>query len=112
MVFQLVDFIGREEDLKISELDFFLSHNTLVTVHYDEHRIFDYLYNRAERDERLISRGADYLFHAIVDTVVDNYNTILDILEYEVDQVEEDVLGEHGEAEHGYFIYQSTVQYP
>jgi len=97
MVFQLVDFIGREEDLKISELDFFLSRNTLVTVHYDEHRIFDYLYNRAERDERLISRGADYLFHAIVDTVVDNYNTILDILEYEVDQVEEDVLGEHGE---------------
>ncbi|MBN1213313.1 MAG: magnesium/cobalt transporter CorA [candidate division Zixibacteria bacterium] len=97
MVFQLVDFIGREEDLKVSELDFFLSRNTLVTVHYDEHRIFDYLYNRAERDERLISRGADYLFHAIVDTVVDNYNTILDILEYEVDQVEEDVLGEHNE---------------
>ncbi|MDD5427139.1 MAG: magnesium/cobalt transporter CorA [candidate division Zixibacteria bacterium] len=97
VVFHLVDFIGREEDLKISELDFFLTRNTLVTVHYDEHRIFDYLYNRAERDERLISRGADFLFHAIVDTVVDNYNTILDILEYEVDQVEADVLGKHSE---------------
>ncbi|MFZ5981630.1 MAG: magnesium/cobalt transporter CorA [Candidatus Zixiibacteriota bacterium] len=97
MVFNLVDFIGREEDLKITELDFFLGKNSLVTVHFDDHRIFDYLYNRAERDERLIARGADYLFHAIVDTVVDNYNTILDILEYEVDQVEEDVLGEHSE---------------
>jgi len=97
MVFNLVDFIGREEDLKITELDFFLGHNSLVTVHYDDHRIFDYLYNRAERDERLLTRGADYLFHAIIDTVVDNYNTILDILEYEVDQVEDDVLGEHSE---------------
>ncbi len=93
LVFQVVDYIGREEGLKIMELDFFLSKNTLVTVHYDEHRIFDYLYSRAERDERLLSRGADYLFHAIVDTVVDNYNGILDVFEYEVDQVEDDVLG-------------------
>ena len=81
LVFQVVDYIGREEGLKIMELDFFLSKNTLVTVHYDEHRIFDYLYSRAERDERLLSRGADYLFHAIVDTVVYNYNVILDVFE-------------------------------
>lgn len=93
LVFQVVDYIGREEGLKIMELDFFLSKNTLVTVHYDEHRIFDYLYSRAERDERLLSRGADYLFHAMIDTVVDNYNGILDVFEYEVDQVEDDVLG-------------------
>ncbi len=93
MVFQIVDYIGREEGLKISEIDFFLEKNTLVTVHYDDHRIFDYLYHRAEKDERLLSRGADFLFHAVVDSVVDNYNTTLDILEYEVDQVEDDVLG-------------------
>lgn len=97
MVFQIVDYIGREEGLKIGEIDLFLTENVLVTVHYDEHRIFDYLYHRAERDERLISRGADFLFHAVVDTVVDNYNTTLDILEYDVDQVEEDVLGEPDE---------------
>jgi magnesium transporter len=97
LVFPIVDYVGREEGLKISELDFFLSKNTLVTVRYDDHRIYDYLYSRAERDERLLSRGADYLFHAVIDTVVDNYNATLDIFEYEVDQVEEDVLGEHDE---------------
>lgn len=94
LVFHVVDYVGREEGLKITELDFFLTRNTLVTVHYDDHRIFDYLYSRAARDERLLTRGADYLFHAVIDTVVDNYNSILDILEYEVDQVEEDVLKE------------------
>ena len=97
LVFQIVDYIGREEGLKIGEIDLFLSKNTLVSVHYDEHRIFDYLYHRAARDERLIGRGADFLFHAVVDTIVDNYNTTLDILEYDVDQVEDDVLGEADE---------------
>ncbi len=93
-VFQIVDYVGREEGLKIGEVSMFLSKNTLVTIHWDEHRIFEYLYHRAERDERLMSRGVDFLFHALVDTIVDNYNATLDILEYEVDQVEEDVLGQ------------------
>lgn len=97
MVFQIVDYVGREEGLKIGEIDLFLSRNTLVTVHYDEHRIFDYLYHRAARDERLVGRGADFLFHAVVDTIVDNFNTTLDILEFDVDQVEDDVLGEADE---------------
>ncbi|UCG60645.1 MAG: magnesium/cobalt transporter CorA [Candidatus Zixiibacteriota bacterium] len=97
LVFQVVDFIGREEGLKMGEIDLFLSRNSLVTVHYDEHRIFDYLYSRAERDERLMGRGADFLFHAVIDSIVDNYNATLDILEYEVDQVEDDVLGEPDE---------------
>jgi len=97
LVFQIVDFIGREEGLKIGEIDLFLSHNSMVTVHYDEHRIFDYLYHRAERDERLMARGSDFLFHGVIDGIVDNYNATLDILEYEVDEVEDDVLGQPDE---------------
>jgi len=94
LVFQAADYVGREEGLKISEIDSFLTGNALVTVHYDDHRMFDYLYHRAERDERLMSRGVDFLFHAVIDTIVDNYNATLDILEYEIDQIEDDVLSE------------------
>ncbi|RKX29566.1 MAG: magnesium and cobalt transport protein CorA [Candidatus Zixiibacteriota bacterium] len=97
LVFQIVDYIGREEGLKIGEIDLFLIDNALVTVHYDDHRIFDYLYHRAERDERLMGRGVDFLFHAVIDNIVDNYNSTLDILEYDIDQIEDDVLG--GEAD-------------
>ena len=97
LVFQIVDYIGREEGLKMGEIDLFLSGNSLVTVHYDDHRIFDYLYHRAERDERLMGRGSDFIFHAVVDSIVDNFNATLDILEYEVDQVEDDVLGQPDE---------------
>ncbi len=97
VVFQIIDFIGRDIGIKNSEIDLFLCKNALVTVHYDDHRIFDYLYNRAEKDERLLSRGADFLFHAVIDSIVDNYSSTLDILEYEIEQVEEDVLGEPDE---------------
>lgn len=93
MVFPVVDYIGREQGLKASELNFFLGKNYLITVRFAEHRMFDYLYGRAERDERLISRGADYLIHAVVDSVVDNYNSTLDIFDYEIDRIEQDVLG-------------------
>jgi magnesium transporter len=85
-VFQIVDYIGRDEGLKVAEVNLFLGENYIVTVHWDDHRIFDYLYHRAERDERLLSRGADFLLHTIIDTIVDNYNATLDILEYEVDR--------------------------
>lgn len=94
LVFNLVDYIGREEGLKISELDFFLSKNALVTVHYDEHRIFDYLYSRMQRGDQVISQGSDHVFHAVIDALVDNYNATMDIFEYESDQIEEDVLGD------------------
>jgi len=50
LVFQIIDYVGREEGLKIAEIDLFLTSNALVTVHYDDHRMFDYLYHRAERD--------------------------------------------------------------
>ncbi|HOP07294.1 MAG TPA: magnesium/cobalt transporter CorA [candidate division Zixibacteria bacterium] len=97
LVFQLVDYIGRDEGLRVSEVDLFLSKNSLVTVHYDDHRIWDYLYARAERDDRLMMRGVDFLFHAVIDTIVDNFNTTLDILEYDIDQLEDDVLAEPDE---------------
>lgn len=97
LVFHVVDYMGRQEGLKSTELNFFLTKNALVTVRQANHRLFDYLYSRAERDERLVTRGADYLFHALLDTVVDNYNTTLEILESEVDGVEDDVLGQLSE---------------
>jgi magnesium transporter len=44
-----------------------------------------------------MSRGVDFLFHAVIDSIVDNYNATLDILEYEIEQLEEDVLGKPDE---------------
>ena len=82
LVFQLADYMGKEEGLKIGEVDLFLSKNAVVSVHFDEHPVFDRLYDKARKDDRLFSRGADFLFHAVLDAIVDNYTTVLDLLEF------------------------------
>ncbi len=94
LVFQLADYMGKEKGLKISEVDFFLTKNCLVTVHFDDHPVFDNLYIRANKDDRMFLRGADFLFHAVLDGIVDNYTSTLDLLEFEVDAVEDDVFEE------------------
>jgi len=95
--FQIADYVNREEGIRVQEVSLFLTRNTVVTVHYENHRIFNYLYNRAVRDERLLSRGAEFLFHTLLDVMVDNYNNILEFFEMEVDQIEEKVLREPDE---------------
>lgn len=95
MVFNIVDYVGREEGLNISELDLFLTRRAVVTVHYDEHRIFDHLYARVQKGDWGLALGSDHVFHAVIDAAVDNLQTTVDIFEYEVDQIEEDVLGEY-----------------
>jgi len=92
MVFNIVDYVGREEGLSISELDLFLTKRALVTVHYDEHRIFDYLYSRVPKGDWGLTLGSDHVFHAVIDAAVDNLQTTVDIFEYEIDQIEEDML--------------------
>jgi len=97
MVFHLADYLGKEKGLKVSEVDLFLTKNSVVTVHFDDHPVFDRLYAKAHKDDRLLSRGADFLSHAILDAIVDNYNTAVDLLQFEVDAVEDDVFAEPDE---------------
>ncbi len=97
LVFQLADYMGKEKGLKVSEVDLFLTKNSVVTVHFDDHPVFERLYTKARKDDRLLSRGADFLSHAILDAIVDNYNTAVDLLQFEVDAVEDDVFEEPDE---------------
>jgi len=97
-VFKLLDYQGGVDELKVSEVDIFMGKQLVVTVHRQRHRVFDFLFTQALRNDRMMSRGADLLFHAIVDAVVDSFNITLDIIESQVDEVEIIVLKEPDEA--------------
>lgn len=96
-VFKLIDYQGEDDELKISEVDIFLNRKFVITIHQDRHRVFDYLYANATKNQRMMSRGSDLLFHAIIDAVIDSFNITLDVLESQVDDIEEHVLGEPDE---------------
>ncbi len=92
--FSFVDHITLEDGIVLQEVSIFLTKNVVVTVRDEDHKIFRYIFNRAKKDERMLSRGAEFLFHGLLDVMVDNYSNILEYFDREVDEIEEDVLEE------------------
>lgn len=93
-LFTVVQVLGspmQKEDIEVRPIGLFLTKNAVVTVHVQKSVALAAVASRLERDSRVISRGADFLFHTLLDHVVDTYFNALNRLEQEVDQVEFEV---------------------
>lgn len=94
VIFQTVGRPGGEDELTTNDIGLFLTHNAIVTVHSHEIGILDSLFNKFLRDDRIVARGSSFLFHAILDYLVDTYDKPLDIIEAGTDRIEDDVFEE------------------
>lgn len=84
---------GGFRSLDTLELNIFLSNNYIVTCFTDEHMpCIETIWQRLERDERMATRGADFLCHAILDKLVDEYMPLLDEMDDEIGWLEDQVL--------------------
>jgi len=93
MVMHALILDGHFEELLTGELDIFLGLNFVVcTTRNSELPPVSKVWERLLKDERLLSHGADFLFHAILDTLVDDYLPILDKMDDEIDWLEDKVL--------------------
>ncbi len=77
------------EVLKFDDLDVFLCHEFMITVHKGESTLPAKLKQRAEQAR--VSR-LDQLFYMLVDLVVDEYLPVLDELAEEISDIESEVL--------------------
>jgi magnesium transporter len=81
------------EELDTSELDLFLGSNYIVTSSLmTNSSAVNSVYSKLERDSRLLTHGADFLCHHIVDVVVDDYMPVLDQMDEEIDWLEDKIL--------------------
>ncbi|GAP22898.1 magnesium/cobalt transporter CorA [Leptolinea tardivitalis] len=81
------------KDLATSELNIFLSEHYIVTCFTDEAMsCVQNIWQRMSKDDRLSARGADFICHAILDTLVDEYMPLLDKMDEEVEWLEDQVL--------------------
>lgn len=85
---------GGEDDLPFKEIGLFLTQNCVVTVHFQRLRVIDAIFARLHKDERFISRGADFFFHTVLDHLADTYSQTLQVIEAETDKIEDDVFEE------------------
>lgn len=98
-IFIVMHAINRLDDLSFlsfrstSELNFYLASNYLVTVHRSSSmNPVEYVWNRLDKDKRLNEKGADFLCHAVLDVLVDDYMPLLDQMDEEIDWLEDRVM--------------------
>ena len=82
---------GGEDELPFKEIGLFLTENCVVTVHFQPLQVIDTIFKRLHKDERYISRGADFFFHTVLDHLADTYIDTLRIIENETDKIEDEV---------------------
>jgi len=80
-------------DLETHELNIFLGENYLVTVFKgDQIQPVETVFRRIKRDVRISQNGSDFLCHAVLDAMVDEYMPIIDKMDQEIEWLEDQVL--------------------
>ena len=83
--------------LRAIELDVCLGQNFLITIHSERIKSVEDDCSRVEKKSPIITRGADFLFYAITDSLIDSYFPILDDVEARVDDIETKLLSDSTE---------------
>jgi len=82
-----------KQHLATRDVDFFVGHSYLVTVHDGSSVALSQTRNACSRYDRLMADGPVGLLHRIVDAIVDHYRPVMDDLETRIDQMEEEAYG-------------------
>lgn len=65
-----------------------LTHRLLVTHHYEPHPSIESVKHFCERHCSVVARGPDYIFHLILDAMVDEYSPVVDRIADRLDTIE------------------------
>jgi len=76
----------------LGETCIFVGEDYLITVRHGASQSYQPVRQRCEAAPRLLSHGVDYVLHAILDYVVDNYTPVVEAAVEEVDAIEERLL--------------------
>ncbi len=87
MVFY-ISYYKSAGELGKKEIDLFLGGNFVVTIHNDSFPMLEKIRNRCLRDERVLSRGAVFTFHTILDYLVDEFIEVQDEVQRFIDRLE------------------------
>ncbi len=80
-------------NLETIELNLFLAKKYLVTCYHDpQMQPIQEVWEQISRDERLYSNGSDFLCHAVLDFLVDDYMPLIDQMDEEIEWLEDQVL--------------------
>jgi len=90
-VFRML-YLSPTEDIVGEHVAMVLMENTVLVFQEVEADVFDGVRNRIQsKSGRIRSRGADYLFFALLDSIIDNYFLVLEHINHRIETLEDEV---------------------
>jgi magnesium transporter len=80
------------EQLEATQISCFVGQRYVLTLHHEADRTIDEATKRCQRAAKPEDRGPSFVMHALLDTIIDDYQAIADQIEHEIEQVEDRVL--------------------
>ncbi len=89
---KMIYFDEAEETFKKEQISILLVKDTVITIHQSPKNIFKAVNKRiSESIGRIRKMNADYLFYAILDSVIDEYFTVIERVDDELEIIEENI---------------------
>ena len=98
IVAQSIAYRSRTERLELIEVDMFLGGGYLVTVRNGEEPTIDELFEHACVNQHVMSRGADFLAHSVIDGLVDLLLPAVEEMDEALDDLEQRILDDPDKA--------------
>lgn len=95
LVLHGIDVTRGRTQFATQDVDFFLGHNYLVTVHDGQSRSIGRMRELCDRHERILGEGTVGLLHRIVDTMVDHYRPAIEGFEERLNKLEDTAFAGH-----------------
>ncbi len=89
---KMLSYLEAEKEIKIEHISILMGKNFLISIQEDEGDVFDPVRERIRKDGKIRQFGPDYLAYALIDTIVDNYFSVMEKLEEKVEDLEEELV--------------------
>ena len=94
-VLKTLRYVERTSDIETGEVMIFVGDRFVVTVRRGEANPLDHVRRRLESDPAQLRLGPLAVLHAVMDSVVDNYEVIDRYIAEDLTEIEHQVFGEH-----------------
>lgn len=98
IVMHILNYDKEKNEINTGELHIFLGSNYIVTVHKDSIATILAARERWKQQLEMVKEGVGFLVYTLMDTIIDEYFPILDVLDDKIDEIEDNLL--EGEDRH------------
>jgi magnesium transporter len=113
LVLKPVRYIDHDEVVEIGEIALFVNPEFVISVRHGRPSPLKEVRERLEREPELAVRGPGAVLYAIVDRIVDDYESVVEDLTVDIQEVEEQVFSQdrHNPAERIYYLEREVLDF-